>query len=53
MKSNNQGTFHLLSIAFIPLNLVAWFLADRWYVGLLVTLASVVISYFLLFRNSI
>lgn len=52
-KRNNQGKFHLLSIALIPLNLVAWFLAESWYIGILVSAVSVAISYFLLFRNSI
>jgi hypothetical protein len=51
-KSNNQGKFHLLSIALIPINKKLEFVRNL-VCGGLVILCFIAISYFLLFRNSI
>ena len=56
MASNNsdhRGKFHLLSVALIPVNLLAWFMTENWFVGLITSIISVIIIYLLIFRKPI
>gem|GEM_PF-1582396 len=47
---NNQGKYHLLILFLIPINMVAWFLPESYLVGIGVSLVSLGITYFFLFR---